>query len=224
MQRRPVTTSVEFLQTEAGRKFARSMIQEVIDQTKEEQPEVKLEDPIAEWDDLLKQFCEHLDHDLAPWDGKYDQAEMRKALADSYHDRFLDLYPKDPLDAAKYVLALTKIVRWLAWLTCEMWLLDTHPEFTSYPKKRPDTGVRTCHLLWARETFGWWRAHLDKFVKGRLGIDRPCSCVPDRTSEAIMNALDPQQRAQLEAIEAARNARDARDGDPVEVENGCPLC
>jgi hypothetical protein len=219
MKRRPVTASAEFLETEAGRKFARAMVQEIIDQAKSEQPQVTTDDKEAAWLELRKEFCEHLDHDLEAWGGTFDEAEMHHALETSYKFRFLDLYPGDADAAAQYILRLTRIVRWLAWLTCEMWLLDTNSNFKNYPVKRPGN-VRTYHLLWARESFGWWRAHLDRFVKFRLRLPRPCRCIPDSINEALVRAIDPQQQEQLEAIEERLRAQYGG----VEVEEGCPLC
>ncbi len=221
MRRRPITASVEFLKSEPGRQLARTMVAEYLEsESLRPEPVPVVRDINLYFEDLLREYIEHLDHDIEPYveppGPHYDGAALRKALADAYADRFRDLFPKTPEEIGEYLLRLTRMVRWLAKLTCEVWLLDTYPDPAfDYPvKNEDDKTVRVYHLQWAREAFGWWRANVARF-RYRLRLPRPCRCEQDSANALIFDALDDELRARLEAV-------GSRGG--VEVEEGCPLC
>jgi len=212
--KQPLTTDAGFLRTDEGRQFARRLL---LDLSRPLQPRDAqgAASKDEEFDTLLHEYIEHLEQHVREYRPlhEHERAELRQALHDMYWKRFHGLYPEDPAKAQLYILQLTRLVAWLAALTCEVWLIETAERPSHYKSVQPGTGdLGSYHLEWAREAFGWWAAghrNLPYILKIEPRPGR-------RTFTGELAALvqeDPELRTLLESLTR-----------PEEIENGCPLC
>jgi hypothetical protein len=212
--KQPLTTDSEFLATDEGRAFARRMLTE-LSRPAQAGALPRTGNPVEDFETLQHEYIEHLEQHMREYRPlrDHERAELRQALSDMYRKRFNGLYPDDPEQLHQYLLQLTRLVAWLAALTCEVWIIETGERPSHYRGTEPGTvDLGTYHLEWAREAFGWWAA-------GHRRLPYLLKIEPRRRPGTFVSELaalvqdDPELRAALESFRK-----------PVEIEDGCPLC
>lgn len=205
MKKRPNTTSLEFLRSDAGRAFTQSLIVPYVEATREQQGDSFCKQETAEvrFERLLDDFIAV----LRTRDVLYPMT-FRSDLADVYRERYFDLYPTDEKDACIYYLTLAGITRVLADLAINVWKLE-RGELGGYPNAKPDREFLFLHLQWAREAFGWWAANLAR-LNYQLFYKPPCA--PDPLVQAMLDHLGDATESELAVLK------------PKEMESGCPVC
>ncbi len=206
----PSMTSPEYLQSEEGKAFARRFLTDLLLQPEAPRAE---ERALTEFETLLHEYIEHLAQDMREYRDltPEEEHELKAALTELYEERFNGFYPRHG-GSEVYITDLTRLARWLAAFTCEVWLMAAEHRPSPFKPTKPAEKLRAMHLYWAREGFGWWLATLSK-LPYNIKIQR----LPKRGMAGQLAAIvadDPQLSAAL--------ARLARGG--VEVDNGCPLC
>ncbi|HEX2832603.1 MAG TPA: hypothetical protein VHW00_06290 [Thermoanaerobaculia bacterium] len=203
--RRPNTTSLEFLRSEAGARLTRALVGQYIDSASlSADTWCKEASAQQRFDWLLNDFLAVLETRGVPY-----PLTFRGDLEGVYSERYFDLYPPDEKDACPYYLILIAVSRILAELTINVWKLE-RGELGEYPKPKPDRVFSFLHLQWAREAFGWWAANLAHLV---YDLKYPPPCAEQNPIRlAMLENLDDATKRELVVLK------------PVELESGCPVC
>jgi hypothetical protein len=204
MMKRPNTTSLEFLASEAGRHVTLALVPRYIEAAHLREKEMcKPEAADVRFNRLLDDFLAVLNEHKVVYEPTFGEE-----LAEVYRERFFDLYPPGEKDACIYYLILAGVTKILAMLAINIWLLE-RGELGTYPNPKPDRPFLFLHLQWAREAFGWWAANLAR-LNYFLYYKPPCK--PDAVIATMVATIGDATQHELARLR------------PEELENGCPVC